>query len=90
MKLQLLCTLLVLTAVVFTFQVPAVNTESSGEFSLDLDHEDVSDPKYQAGPGGAVPGPSQSQATSARYARQLRWRVARQIIASTNSNEEDD
>ena len=44
----------------FTFQVPTVNTESSGEFGLDLDQEDVSDPEYQAGVGGAVPGPSQS------------------------------
>ena len=76
-----------------TFQVSVVNTELSGEFGLDLDQEDVSDPAYQA--GGVVPGPSQSRATSTRYARRLRRRVARQItsrqnIASTDSDEEDD
>ena len=56
MRLQLLYTLLVLTVVVFTFQVPTINTESSGEFGLDLDQEDVSDPAYQARVGGAIPG----------------------------------
>ena len=29
---------------VFAFQVPTVNTKSRGEFGLDLDQEDVSDP----------------------------------------------
>ena len=85
--------MLVLTAIVFTFQVSAVNTKSSSEFGLDLDQGDISDPEYQV--GGVDPSPSQSRATSARYAWRLRRRAAQQItgrqnIASTDSDEEDD
>ena len=56
---------------------PTVNTESSGEFGLDLDPKDVFDPKYQARASGAIPGSSQSQDTCTRYARRLRRRAAR-------------
>ena len=50
--------MLVLTTVVFAFQVPVVNIESSGDFSIDFDLEDVSDTEDQAGTSGVVPGPS--------------------------------
>lgn len=61
-----------LTAFVFVFQgevsFAAVNTGSSSEFSIDFDVEDVSDANDQAGTSSVAPGPSHSQATSARIA----------------------
>ena len=64
--------MLVLTEAVLAFQVPTVNTELSDDFSIDFDFEDVFDVEDQARTSRAVPSPSQTQATSAMIARQLR------------------
>ena len=70
----------ILTTLVFAFQggtlFTAVNTESSGDFSIDFDLEDVSDANDQAGASSSTSGPSQSQATSAKITRRLRRKVA--------------
>ena len=44
-----------LTAVVLAFQVPAVNTMSSGDFSINFNLEDVSDAEDQEGTSRDVP-----------------------------------
>ena len=59
----------------FAFQggnpLPTINTESSGEFSVDFGLEDVSDAETPAGECSVGPSISQSQAASTKLARRL-------------------
>ena len=76
-------------------QFAAISIESSGDFSLDFDLEDVFDADDQAGASFSIPGPSQSQATSAMIAQRLRQKTAWRTVAEAQrrdagSDEEDD
>ena len=57
-----------------------VNMETSGEFCVDFNMEDVFDAEAQMGASSVAPGPSHSQVTSARIVRRLRRKVARQTL----------
>ena len=57
---------------------PAVNTESSGEFSVDFALVDVSNAESPAGECSMGPGPSQSRPVAGRLAKRLRRKQDRE------------
>ena len=68
----------------------AINTKSSGEFSIDFNVEDVSDTEALVGESSVGPGPSQSQATSARIAQRLCRKAARETLQGTQDGLDSD
>ena len=75
---------MLLIALMFAFQGgdprPTINTESSGEFSVDFGLEDVSDAETLAGECNVGLSTTQSQAASAKLVRRLRRKNDRETL----------